>query len=609
MKIDEFLDHTVALAAGADRQDLVDRLENTRRRWQDPAIRVLVVGEFKQGKSALVNALVSAPVCAVDVEAATTVPTVVKYGNPASARIALSDQKEDAAELAGALGEGPTRSRPIALEELAGLASEKANPDNVERLLFAEAKLPREILKGGLEIVDTPGVGSLNSGYAGATASALPAADALLFVSDASGEYTAAELAFLRTALRSCPNAACIVTKTDAYVEWPRIVEINRGHLERAGLNYPVIPVSARLRDMAAKHGDAELNAESGFSALVRHLRQDVVGRSQLLTARTVANDVLAVTDNLRAAWAPELAALEDPASLPEVLRTLETAQAEANALRQRSARWQVTLNDGMVDLISDLEHDVRERLRIVIRDAEESIDSDDPANMWDDFGPWLDERVNAALSESFLWAEESTAWLAEQVAEHFSASAADVMPLGKISDTTGVLERVPAMAQVDMHTVKSAQKLLIGMRGSYGGVLMFGLLTGLAGMALVNPISLGAGVLLGGKAYAEDRQQRLNRRRNESKMAVRRRIDDVQFQVLKVMKDRLRLVQRAMRDHYTGVAEQLGRSLTDSITSAKASAKQSAAERDKRIAELKRSLTKADQLATGGRKLMEQDA
>ena len=35
----------------------------------------------------------------------------------------------------------------------------------------------------------------------------------------------------------------------------------------------------------------------------------------------------------------------------------------------------------------------------------------------------------------------------------------------------------------------------------------MFGLLTGIMGFALINPISVGAGLLLGGKAYREDKE------------------------------------------------------------------------------------------------------
>ena len=48
------------------RPDLSARLATTRKRLSDPAFHVFVIGEFKQGKSSLVNALLNAPVCPVD---------------------------------------------------------------------------------------------------------------------------------------------------------------------------------------------------------------------------------------------------------------------------------------------------------------------------------------------------------------------------------------------------------------------------------------------------------------------------------------------------------------------------------------------------------------
>ena len=89
----------------------------------------------------------------------------------------------------------------------------------------------RATAAGGLEIVDTPGVGGLSSVHGAATMAALPTADAVLLVSDASQEYTAPELEFLRQAIRLCPNVACVLTKTDLYPEWRRIAELDRGHL------------------------------------------------------------------------------------------------------------------------------------------------------------------------------------------------------------------------------------------------------------------------------------------------------------------------------------------------------------------------------------------
>ena len=92
-------------------------------------------------------------------------------------------------------------------------------------------------------------------------------------------------------------------------------------------------------------------------------------------------------------------------------------------------------------------------------------------------------------------------------------------------------------------------ERMLIGLRGSYTGVLMIGLVTSLAGMALLNPISLAAGVLLGRKAYNDDEAARRQRRQTEAKAVVRRHLDEVVFQVSKHLKDRLRQVQRTLRD------------------------------------------------------------
>ena len=79
------IEQGIALASSGDRTDLRRRLELARERLQAPDIRVIVVGEFKQGKSQLVNALVNAPVCPVDDDIATAVPTTVRYGEAAAA--------------------------------------------------------------------------------------------------------------------------------------------------------------------------------------------------------------------------------------------------------------------------------------------------------------------------------------------------------------------------------------------------------------------------------------------------------------------------------------------------------------------------------------------
>ncbi|MFE4197219.1 dynamin family protein [Paenarthrobacter sp. NPDC056912] len=617
-RITTLVEQGIDLVGAGDRNDLRRRLELTRRRLLDPSVRVIVVGEFKQGKSQLINALVNAPVCPVDDDIATSVPTVVKYGDPASALVLVpadgsaadSSPKSSAeteslpafgTELAGA--DPQLERRPIKLDELAAYVSESGNPGNSKNLVAAEVSLPRQILSGGLSIIDSPGVGGLGSTHTLTTLTALPSAHAMVFVSDASQEYTEPEVRFLRQAMRVSPNVMCILSKTDLYPGWRQIAELDRKHLSDVGPGIALLPVSSELRLQAARLQDKELNAESGFPTLVAYLRDEVVGAAARNQRRSVSHDLLSVTEHLRLSLQSELEALENPEGTPQMIAGLQSAKQEADALRKRSARWQTTLNDGIGDLIADMEYDLRDRLRRIQRDAEAAIDQGDPGPAWEQFSQWLEQSAAAAVSDTFVWTSERAQWLAAQVAEHFS-EAEVALPVMPVADTGGVLDPVGDMPGMEDGRMGALQKILIGMRGSYGGVLMFGLLTGIFGMALINPLSVGAGLMLGRKAFREEKEARLKRRQAEAKALVRRQVDDVVFQVGKQLKDRLRLVQRSTRDHFTEIAEEHHRSLTDSVTAAQKAAATYAVERELRIKDIRAELKKVDALAAAAMEL-----
>ncbi|MEW1806650.1 dynamin family protein [Pseudarthrobacter sp. NPDC080039] len=593
------LEQGVQLVGSGERADLRRRLDQALGRLQDPSIRVIVVGEFKQGKSKLINALVNAPVCPVDDDIATSVPTIVRYGETPSATVLVPAVKDPGAsgdDGSGDGADGTIERRPVQLADLPALVSEQGNPGNGRKLAAAEVCLPRRILTGGLAIIDSPGVGGMNSTHALTTLTALPAADAMLLVSDASQEYTEPELRFLRQAMRITPNVAAVLSKTDLYPDWRRVEELDRGYLDQVAPEIPLFPLSADLRLEASRLQDSELNSESGFPALVAYLRNDIVGKAERIQRRSVSQDLLSVTDNLRLALQSELDALENPGGTPQMLAALEQAKTEADHLRKRSARWQLTLSDGINDLISDMEYDLRDRLRRIQKEAETAIDQGDPGPVWPQFTQWLEECVAAAVSDTFVWTSERSQWLAAQVAGHFAADEVS-LPVLQVSDSGDALDPVDRMPELDPGRVNPIQKVLIGMRGSYGGVLMFGLLTGIFGMALINPLSVGAGLLLGRKAYREDRETRLKRRQGEAKALVRRQLDDVIFQVGKQLKDRLRLVQRTIRDHFTEIADEYHRSLSDSVAAAQKAANSFTQEREGRIRDIRTQLAKVDAL------------
>lgn len=82
------------------------------------------------------------------------------------------------------------------------------------------------------------------------------------------------------------------------------------------------------------------------------------------------------------------------------------------------SSRWQVALADGIAKaIISDMEHDLRDRLRRVQREAEQAIDEGDPGPIWEQITEWVDQRVASTVSETFVWTEERSTWLTKRSA------------------------------------------------------------------------------------------------------------------------------------------------------------------------------------------------
>ena len=583
----DLIDRALALADACDRPDLHRRLAVVRERVLSASVRVLVVGEAKKGKSSLVNALVGAPVCAVADDVATVVPTVVRHGATPRATLVLAGGPEEAPERVD-VELGSLRSRIAAALE----------PGRGPQLLQVEVELPRRLLEGGLEIVDTAGVGGVGAAGSLAAIELLPSADAVIVVSDASQEFTAPEMAFLQRAAALCPNVVCAVAKIDASPEWRRIVQLDLAHLEARGIDAPIFAVASPLALIALERRDRELHEESGLGALVGHLRREVAERAESLARRSLLHDLTDTAEHLALAVRSELAGLEDPAGQDMLLRDLEAARAAVDDLRRRSSRWQQLLADGVTDLMADIDYDLRDRSRVVSREAEETIDAQDPGPAWPELTEWLDQRIAGAVADSFVWAEQRSEYLAEQVLDQFARDGGAAQPELSIGSAADVLGAIIDLPDIDSGDVKLRERFLIGVRGSYTGVLMTGLVTSLAGMALLNPISLAAGVLLGRKAYNDDKAARLQRRRAEAKSVVRRHLDEVVFQVSKHLKDRLRLVQRALRDVLNETIDTMSRSYGDAVQAAQRSTKEATRERDVRIRLLRQQLAQIEQLA-----------
>ncbi len=588
----------VKAATAYQRPDLAARARQALQRLHNPRVRVLVVGEFKQGKSMLVNALLNAPICPIDDDISTSVPTVVRYGETPSVTLVR------AARISGEDDEREERTQ-VPVEKLADYVSEAGNPGNHAGLKYAEVGVPRHILADGLELVDTPGVGGLGSVHGSATMAMLPSADAILLVSDAAAEYSRPELEFLRQAGRICPNVACVVTKIDLYPQWQRITELDKGHLASVEIDAELLPTSSVLRLHAVQAEDRQLNLESGFPALVSFLRDRVVGQSGRLANRSAANDVVTIAGQLAAGMRAELSATEDPGEASRLMAELERAKQRAADLRTTSSRWHQVLNDGIADLNADVDYDLRDRMRSIVREGEKILDGVDPGKVWDQFALQVEDQAAAAAAANFLWASERARWLAGQVAELFAEDGARSLP--DLPDSTGpdLPDLIGEMEDPGGEKFGAGQRAFVGLRGGYMGTLMAGMYSTFMGLTLLNPFSAAAGLLMGGKMMRDESKRLLERRRMEAKNTVRRYVDDVSFQVGKQSRDMLRHVQRELRDHFMARSDELVRSAQESLIAAERASQTGEAGRQQRIADLRAELERIGALEKQGQALV----
>jgi GTP-binding protein EngB required for normal cell division len=194
---------------------LLDRLDAER-------LRVLVAGEAKRGKSTLVNALLGRDLLPSGVTPLTAVTTTVRYGTDERADVRFLDGHEEKYPLAA----------------LPDLVTERGNPGNRRRIAGVTAYVTAPVLEGGVELVDTPGTGSVFEWDTQAAYEALESMDAAVFVLTADPPVSATERDLLGRVTGLSVTTFAVLNKAD-HLDEPGLaeaVEFTHRVLGEAGL-------------------------------------------------------------------------------------------------------------------------------------------------------------------------------------------------------------------------------------------------------------------------------------------------------------------------------------------------------------------------------------
>ena len=236
---------------GADNE----RLFAVREQLISNHFNLVVLGQFKRGKTTLINSLVGKEILPSSIVPLTSIVTILKFGNEVRCNIFMNNGTE----------------QNVQIEELHDYVTESGNPENVRGVKCAYIEYPIPLLEKGMQLVDTPGIGSTFLHNTETTYEFLDHLDAAVFLMSADVPISQVEKELLETIKSTTQKIFFVLNKVDNLI--PREIEemstYNNNVLKEIGFTVQEIwPISARKALEAKTSKDEDLLLQSGLSNL-----------------------------------------------------------------------------------------------------------------------------------------------------------------------------------------------------------------------------------------------------------------------------------------------------------------------------------------------------
>jgi GTP-binding protein EngB required for normal cell division len=194
---------------------------------------VAVLGQFKSGKSSLLNAVLAEPLFPVGAVPVTAVVTRAAAGPGRAVRVGYLDGSAE----------------EVAPARLAEFVTEAGNPGNRRRVAVVDVVTPALGDLPGVRLVDTPGLGSVLAHNTEATRAWMPNVAVALVTVGAERPLSDEDRRLVAEALQTAPRVVVVLTKVDLLTEAERaeVTAFLDGALrESFGAGVRVLPFSCR---------------------------------------------------------------------------------------------------------------------------------------------------------------------------------------------------------------------------------------------------------------------------------------------------------------------------------------------------------------------------
>lgn len=369
-----------------------------RQKLRDMTFNLVVAGQFKRGKSSILNALLGEALLPVGVIPVTSIITVIRAG---SAKVACAELQDG-------------REERISTDALSSYVTERGNPHNVLGVRQVTIEHPSAWLANGVRLIDTPGIGSVYEHNTDVAQQYLPNADAVLFIASVDQPLARAELDFLLSIRQYADKIFCVLNKIDhlSAEELSDSIAFVRDQLGASlGVAVPLFPVSARLALQAKREADIAALHRSGFPQFEESLRKFMSEDKESALVASICRSLLRLSSQAR--FTHELEAKVLIAPQEQLDSNLAAFNRKRSEIHRTSADHQVLLQS---DAKALFDNQVCSELETFKRSEQSRIGS--RVSGWYDelasfplrkLQPALEQRISTEIRSSF------DAWLASE--------------------------------------------------------------------------------------------------------------------------------------------------------------------------------------------------
>ncbi len=383
-------------------------LKKAEEKLDQEQFNLVVVGQFKRGKSTFINALLSDDIVPSSILPLTSIVTIIQYAQKKKAVVKFLDNHEET----------------IDISDIEKYVTEKYNPKNKLQVKEVYVYHPSEYLKKGVRIIDTPGIGSVFKHNTDVAYNFLPYCDAAVFLMSPDPPLGEAEIEFLKNVKIYTEKFFFILNKIDIVSEdeLDEVVEFNRNLLKEYTSSevIRIYPISAREALKAKLNKDSNLLEKSQMLHIEKALDEFIAKERMNIIATSVINALLRHINNELTSY--KLQKETQKLSVDSLKEKVNKFSKFIEGVKEEAEEYEYILDKRIEKIYRELDDDIdllkQKELPSLIEKMQEHFNEKPKGKLsTEEFENFMTEKMNEYILEIFTnWRKEQSDLISEKV-------------------------------------------------------------------------------------------------------------------------------------------------------------------------------------------------